>query len=184
MTDIDTTSLSGRGTDTSSSRPWGAVMPTARGLATPGDKPEIQYKTCSRCGVEKQLCDFFKDRSKKDGYGSHCKLCNARSAALSRVRNQNNRRLYDLLYRSRPEVQARRRQQWKKWYSSGKGKAEQRLRGAVRRHKIKRPEKCELCARALPGPQLHGHHEDYTRPLDVQWLCAACHAKRHRKYVL
>ena len=27
----------------------------------------------------------------------------------------------------------------------------------------------------------HGHHEDYARPLELVWLCASCHARRHGK---
>jgi hypothetical protein len=38
---------------------------------------------------------------------------------------------------------------------------------------IARP--CERCGEA----RTQMHHEDYSRPLDVTWLCVACHARRH-----
>lgn len=28
---------------------------------------------------------------------------------------------------------------------------------------------------------IHGHHEDYKKPLEVVWVCFACHAIRHRR---
>jgi hypothetical protein len=33
----------------------------------------------------------------------------------------------------------------------------------------------QLCGRT----PTHAHHEDYSAPLDVVWLCAACHRRRH-----
>lgn len=42
-----------------------------------------------------------------------------------------------------------------------------------------RPEACEGCG-AKPDYKLHGHHRDYRRPVDVEWLCRACHGQRHR----
>ena len=32
-------------------------------------------KTCTRCGEAKPLTDFWRDRSKKHGYGARCKPC-------------------------------------------------------------------------------------------------------------
>ena len=32
----------------------------------------------------------------------------------------------------------------------------------------------------MKGRALHGHHEDYSQPLEVVWLCAPCHGLRHR----
>lgn len=32
------------------------------------------------------------------------------------------------------------------------------------------------------NPEVQAHHEDYSKPLDVVWLCVDCHMKRHRKY--
>jgi hypothetical protein len=28
---------------------------------------------------------------------------------------------------------------------------------------------------------LHAHHDDYSRPLDVVWLCPSCHRQHHVK---
>ena len=54
------------------------------------------------------------------------------------------------------------------------------LNAAVRNGTLKRPEERERCGRK-PKPdrigrtQIDGHHHDYTKPLDVEWLCKFCH---------
>lgn len=45
------------------------------------------------------------------------------------------------------------------------------LKGAL----VKSP--CAICAK----PQVEAHHEDYSRPLDVTWLCRFHHLQRHRE---
>jgi len=57
---------------------------------------------------------------------------------------------------------------------SVKGRASQKLRDAVRQGKIKR-QPCEKCHE----PNADGHHDDYSKPLDVRWLCRKCHAQHH-----
>jgi len=37
------------------------------------------------------------------------------------------------------------------------------------------PGPCERCGK----PNGHAHHEDYSKPLDVVWLCHRCHMRRH-----
>ncbi len=54
------------------------------------------------------------------------------------------------------------------------------LGNAVRRGDVKRPSLCEKCNQPPTGEKgLHGHHDDYTKPLDVVWLCAKCHVQHH-----
>ena len=54
-------------------------------------------------------------------------------------------------------------------------RARRLLQSAVRRGTITR----QACACGNPDTQ--GHHEDYSKPLDVLWLCARCHADLHRE---
>ena len=35
----------------------------------------METKKCSKCDVEKNICEFIKDKTKKDGYYSSCKNC-------------------------------------------------------------------------------------------------------------
>ena len=48
---------------------------------------------------------------------------------------------------------------------------------AITAGKIKRPETCETCG---GNGLIHGHHDDYSKKLEVRWLCAPCHGVTHR----
>jgi hypothetical protein len=48
---------------------------------------------------------------------------------------------------------------------------------AVRDGRLIKPDACSQCSRT--GIRLEGHHDDYGKPLEVIWLCARCHRRRH-----
>jgi hypothetical protein len=146
--------------------------------------------TCSICGVAKAEADY---------YGScraTCKECYRARVRAYRAANIERIAEYD---RNRPNASERavlNKQNYRKRVSSPDGKkrefartaewqaknAEKRqahiiLGNAIRAKKII-PQPCERCGFALG---VHGHHEDYSKPLDVIWLCKPCHGKRHRE---
>jgi hypothetical protein len=59
-------------------------------------------------------------------------------------------------------------------------KARNILSNAIRDGKIKRADACWCCG---SQNRIHGHHPDYSRPLDVVWLCNTCHVEAHRASV-
>jgi formylmethanofuran dehydrogenase subunit E len=46
------------------------------------------------------------------------------------------------------------------------------VREAIKRGRLIKPSACERCGDHGP---VEGSHTDYTQPLDVEWLCPACH---------
>jgi hypothetical protein len=54
--------------------------------------------------------------------------------------------------------------------------AQNKLHGAIRYGKMVKPEICENCGLKK---KLSAHHEDYSKPLDVNWLCYSCHKLKH-----
>lgn len=53
-----------------------------------------------------------------------------------------------------------------------------RFHAALRGSVLQRPTSCESCgAERL----LHGHHDDYSQPLSVRWLCPTCHVNHHNR---
>jgi len=49
------------------------------------------------------------------------------------------------------------------------------LRKAVYEGLIQKPNQCQKCKGVFPKRKIYGHHQDYTKPYDVIWLCYACH---------
>ena len=49
---------------------------------------------------------------------------------------------------------------------------------ALRNRELVRPDICEDCKTS--GVKIQGHHEDYSKPLDINWVCVKCHRKRDK----
>jgi hypothetical protein len=55
-----------------------------------------------------------------------------------------------------------------------KNRAHQLVGDAIREGRLKR-EPCTKCG----NPKGEAHHEDYSKPFEITWLCKGCHMKRH-----
>lgn len=99
-------------------------------------------------------------------------------------------------YRKNPEYRRKRNEANKKWQKENyekvirnneiqkqrypdKYKARWMLRQAVSKGKIMKPNTCSKCHKEKT--RIEGHHEDYSKPFDVVWLCAPCHRKLHKE---
>lgn len=54
--------------------------------------------------------------------------------------------------------------------------AQQSCNRAIKSGKLNKPDRCERCG---DGGKIIGHHHNYSKPLDVLWLCCSCHGKEH-----
>src|SRR5207248_1624698 len=51
-----------------------------------------------------------------------------------------------------------------------------KVSGALLTKRLVRPGRCERCdEKCVP----HAHHDDYSKPLAVRWLCPPCHMAIH-----
>ena len=55
--------------------------------------------------------------------------------------------------------------------------AYQIFKNAIKTGRLEK-QPCERCGSAV---RVHGHHDDYYKPLEVRWLCPKCHMERHRE---
>lgn len=76
------------------------------------------------------------------------------------------------------EVVQRAKRRWAE-RNPDKRRAQSRLREALRAGKIVRGP----CERAGPdcNGRIEAHHDDYSKPLKVRWLCRRHHAQHHKE---
>ena len=58
-----------------------------------------------------------------------------------------------------------------------KERAQNLVRSSVQKGELIRPTQCQLCK--IEHKNIQGHHTNYGNPLDVVWVCAACHNNIH-----
>lgn len=134
-------------------------------------------KKCTKCKVEKPLLSFWKNKNKKDGHAFACKDCETLARRDLYYRDHDSfLSLAKKYYRKNKKRLIRLQEERKKRYPE-KFAARQVLQEAVRCGKIKKLP-CEVCG----DKKTDGHHTDYSKALDVRWLCRTHHAEIHRKY--
>ena len=137
-------------------------------------------KSCRMCGIEQPLSEFYKHPMMADGHLNQCKTCKKSYQNQHRAENIVQIREYDVGRAKRPERQAHMEQVTKRMRKDHPEKqaAHNAVARAVRKGTLIKPSSCERCPRA---DHLHAHHDDYTKPLDVMWLCPVCHKVRHKE---
>ena len=133
-------------------------------------------KQCFKCGQEKPLTEFYKHPQMKDGRVNKCKECNKLDVRKNREKRIDYYRAYDRERGNRQTVEYRRHYRESNPIKTG---ARTMVSNFVRDGKLAKPDACEDCGAA---GRLHGHHDDYAKPLEVRWLCPACYHRWHARY--
>lgn len=149
-------------------------------------------KVCKSCKVVKKISEFYVDSRMKDGHLNQCKDCVKNRIKKHRCLNIDQIREYEKKRGNlQHRVDARR-----EYRQTDAGKAARRTatatynkrhpmryaarvitRKSVRDGKLVKLEKCSECESTN---KIEGHHDDYTKPLEVRWLCEACHKQWHK----
>ena len=121
------------------------------------------FYLCITCKKEKSENDFSNYQK-----GHICKDCRSiyyRSWYLKNGRNRD--KMYNRLYT----------REWQRKHRS-EVKAEHDVALLARLGKKIKPTECEICK--WSKTRLSGHHQDYSKPLEVIWVCGSCHKKIHQ----
>jgi hypothetical protein len=144
----------------------------------------MPIKTCKTCGEEKPLSEYYALKHMFDGHFSECKVC-----VRKRVARNIEKKKEDPAWVIKEAERCRIKQRKAGCPNDPNHNA------ASRRHSAKFPEKkkaraiaddavkkgliqrkpCEVCG----AHRAQAHHDDYSKPLDVVWLCSTHHAERH-----
>lgn len=119
---------------------------------------------CMKCkGVNDLVVSSRKVKNDKEFVYYYCRTCYVEK--YKKYRKANRDKVNSYVYKSikrYPEKQA----------------ARYKLNRAIKNGIIERPSLCFACKEKK---RVEGHHFDYSKPLEVTWLCRRCHALEHKK---
>lgn len=134
-------------------------------------------KKCSECGRELPLSDFNKKRSNRDGFQDRCRKCfseyNKKRYAsdpdrfkrdVARYRTENPSACLGTRLKACAKNPTKRN-------------ARRAVEAAIAAGRLKNPHVCFGCGCEEGEHRIEAHHHDYTKPLDVVWLCTPCHRR-------
>ena len=151
-------------------------MPRKRPVNFAPINPDGIVRVCTKCSTGKPLCLFTKNKQHTTGWGGECVACaNIRTAAY-RNANLDKVRTHDRERSKEPERTEYLRNQVYDYRAKNpeKVRAHWKVKQAKKTGRLT-PKPCVKCGDAKSA----AHHEDYSKPLDVIWLCYSCHKHLH-----
>jgi hypothetical protein len=155
------------------------MLNTKRYRKRPVEVPE-EAKRCPKCGETKSVGEFYRDSREKDGLQSRCKPCKKVENRDWRRANPERVKATDKRWKKENAEQLERHVKRYRQRFPEKVRARHKVRNAVRDGRLTKPDRCEDCGRSSSTRELHAHHDDYSKPMEVRWLCPSCHGKEHR----
>lgn len=149
-------------------------------------------KPCIDCKIDKDLSEFHTHHKMKDGRLNVCKSCHKKRCIKHREKNREALKIKDKeraklphriaarkLYETTEVGKLNRKKSLSNWNKNHpqKRSAHQAVNNAIQSGKlVKKP--CENCG---TSDGVEAHHEDYSKPLEVVWLCDFHHKSRHHE---
>jgi hypothetical protein len=150
-------------------------------------------KKCFKCELVKDISEFYAHPAMADGHVNKCKECSKKAIRESRDKRSDYYKQFD---RDRSNLPHRKEARLE-YYNSVKGTSEHRKSRSeanskyiknnrerylahnkakyyLRKGTLKKMP-CEVCG----GEKVEAHHEDYSFPLNITWLCPKHHYARH-----
>ena len=124
-------------------------------------------KPCFRCGEIKILADFYKHPRTADKRLGKCKECAKSDVSANYWKNRDHYIEYE---RKRGHIRNGKPAKNIPW-------GPRRSAPGTARRKLD-PKPCEICG---SEKKVEAHHDDYNKPLEVNWLCRKHHLALHGK---
>lgn len=142
------------------------------------NRADVDKKTCFKCSLEKALSEFYPHPEMADGRLGKCKECARKDVS----KNYRSRRGYYAEYERKRFTERDRKIAVKRYAVKRRTTSPEKYRAAyltsnaIRDGRLIR-KPCEVCEKI----KSEAHHEDYSKPFDVVWLCRKHHLERHGK---
>lgn len=164
-------------------------------------------KICKKCDLAKPFSEYYKHPKTADGYDGKCKDCAKSMIKSAREKNAEHYKAFDRARANRPDRVAARAaysktdagkeahaRASKKYTEKHPDRVAAAHRAYIEEHPERRAAHVALGnavrdGRVTPWPvcaipdccstKPQAHHPDYSRPLDVVWLCQAHHKQAH-----
>jgi hypothetical protein len=127
-------------------------------------------KHCPACRQIKSLGEFHRDHTQANGRSARCKIC-----INGDPRRRKRNRTYQKALRKNAKTTNAEYQRRYRTKNPIIVKAHWTVNHAIRAGRIV-AQPCEICGNS----KAHAHHDDYSKPLEVRWLCQEHHFALHR----